>query len=145
MKIYFTFSRGYAIALCVFLLVAFSILSIASDGRPSITLENEAQRAAFLNQDGFEVGDPENVKTVTVPVKFDGDYKTFSDILSSGGYDLENYKGKSLTEYTYSTDDGLIIHIITDDEKLVGAHCVNLESGSIHPLAGEKIGTDTAG
>lgn len=145
MRIYFTFSRGYALVLCWFLLIAFSVLSIASDSKPKVTLENEAQRASFIKQYEILAGDPLTVKNVTVPLSFDRDFEQYSNILKSGGYDLDEYKGKCLTEYTYSAEDGLRIYILTDGEKLVGAHCIDLKNGSIHLLAGEKIGTDKTG
>ncbi len=137
MKIYFTFSRGYALALCLFLLVAFSFLSIASESAPKTALDNEGQRALFLEQYGLNVGDPLSIKTVTVPLEFDEEYKKFNAALISGGYDINSYKGSNLTEYTYNTGESIVVHLLLDEGILVGADCVNLESGSIHPLAGE--------
>lgn len=145
MKIYFTFSKSYALALCVFLLVAFSFLCTVSENKPQIKLESEAKRVLFLSGCGFKAGDPITVKTVTVPADFDEAYKCLDDALRLGGYDIGAYKGKQLTEYTYLAENDFIIHIIEDNEKLVGAVCVNFENGGIYPLAGEKIGTDKAG
>ena len=137
MKIYFAFSKSYAVVLCLFLLVAFFFLSVASSNLPKITLENEGQRVSFLEQHGFSVGDPFSIKTVTVPLDFDSEYKKISNSLLFCGYDINNYKGRNLTEYTYYLENNIMIHLIMDNEILVGANCVNLKSGSIHPLAGE--------
>lgn len=137
MKIYFTFSRGYTIILCVLLLIAFSVLSIASNSSQKITVENEAQRVLFLEQYGFIVGEPISVKTITVPLHFDSEYSEYNEKLKSGGYDHSKYKGMNLIEYTYHSNDGQILYLISDQGKLVSAHCLNLENFGIHPLAGE--------
>lgn len=137
MKIYFTFSKSYIKVLCLFLLAAFSFLSVASGNIPKTTLENEKQRAMFLEQYGFCVDDPVSVKAVTVPLLFNDDYEKFYNALKVGGYDIDSFKGRKLTEYTYYAENSNLIHLLMDDKILVGADCVNLDNGSIHPLAGE--------
>ena len=124
MKIYFSFSKAYSVVLCVFLLVAFSFLAVASCSQPKITLETEGERAAFHKTYGFNVGDPDYVKTFYVPAKGEIDEK------------LYGYKGCFLTEYFYSFDDYLKIRIITEGEELADAYCIDLCSGSIYSLEG---------
>lgn len=145
MKVYFMFSKGYALALCIFLLIAFSFLAVAGGGTPKVSLSTEAERAGFIKQYGYTVEDPVTVKTITVPTVMNGEHEKYAQILKKGGFDISLYKGRTLTEYTYMIDDEIVFHLLLDKENLVGADCCIMSAGGIHTLAGDKIGTDKAG
>ena len=134
MKIYFAFTRSYAISLCVILLVAFSVLSIAGNNKNDIVLESEAQRAAFINQNGFIANDPISVKSIIVPLSRDKNYDNFYKAYASCGYDLSDYMGKALTEYTYLLKGNFTVHILMDNNKLVGADYCDLFSQTVVPI-----------
>lgn len=145
MKVYFMFSKVYALALCIFLLTAFSFLAVAGGSIPKVALVTEAERAGFIKQYGYTVGDPVTVKTITVPAVMDDEYEKYAQILKKGGFDISLYKGKTLTEYTYMMENEIVFHLLLDKENLVGADCCIMSTGSIHTLAGDKIGTDKTG
>ena len=95
MKICFSFSKNYALFLCVFILICFFVFSVASSGRSDVVLENEMVRENYLIRKGFAVDEPFSVKEI-----------------------VKN--GEAYTEYTYITEDKTIIRLEFDKEKLVG-------------------------
>ncbi len=63
--------------------------------------DNEA-RVKYLKSLGWEVEQtPNSEDTVTVPEQFDEIYTHYNSLQKECGFDLENYKGKNLSRYTY--------------------------------------------
>lgn len=66
---------------------------------PAMTV---AERASFLRSFGWEITDePLETSTVTIPSEFGRVYESYNDVQRAQGYNLERYKGKSVTRYTY--------------------------------------------
>ena len=95
MKVYFSFTKGYALGLCFFALVAFSTFAIVSNGNICLKLGNELSRENYLKSKGYSVSESFSVKNIVID-------------------------GESFTEYTYITEDRKIIRLNFDGEKLVG-------------------------
>lgn len=65
-------------------------------------IKTEEDRAAFLSQFGWEIGDaPVEQTDVTVPAEFDKILKSYNEVQKQQGLDLTKYKGKTVTRYTY--------------------------------------------
>ena len=65
-------------------------------------IKTEEDRASFLAQFGWEIGDAPTEQTdVTVPAEFDKILKSYNEVQKQQGLDLTKYKGKTVTRYTY--------------------------------------------
>ena len=104
MKVYVSFSRGYALALCCFALISFSVLAIASNGKSYTKIENEISRENYLRTKGYSVSEPFTVKNIVL-------------------------NGENFTEYTYITNDKNIIRLTFDGNNLVGEHYDRYKTG----------------
>ena len=63
---------------------------------------------------------------LTIPQEFDSVYKNYNEIQKSIGLDLENYKGRAATRYTYviknfpeKTDDTVYANILCVESEIV--------------------------
>lgn len=95
MKLYVSFSRGYAFGLCLFALVSFAVLAVAGNGKTYKVFENELSREYYIKSKGYSVTEPFTVKNIVVD-------------------------GEGFTEYTYIAKDKTIIRLCFDGVKLVG-------------------------
>ena len=65
-------------------------------------VKTNEDRIAFLSQFGWETeGEAFEKQTVTVPDKFNKVFKGYNEIQKTQGLDLEKYKRKEITRYTY--------------------------------------------
>lgn len=122
MKVVFSFSKSYALSILLFLLITFFIMSVAGNYKTYTVLENEYQREAYVENYGFLVDEPVTVKEIT-----DFSYcPKFSD-----------FYGKTITEYTYNSNDKYFIRLFMFDNILAGADYIDLNSGTVNVLDGE--------
>ncbi len=136
MKVYLTCSRTM---LSVFLSVVLAVLMLCSftygfETAPKLT--SEAQRQAFLEQLGFSsCGDPVFVDEITVPWEFPAVYRRYNDLQLSAGYNLMNFRGQTLTQYTYAYSDTIYIHLLFSNGEVVGGDiCDPALNGQMWPL-----------
>ena len=81
----------------------FSSVYITKQNKPEILNqkgETYAQRVAFLKQFGWECGEEESIKDTIIPNEFDNVYTSYNNIQLTLGFDLSNYKGKTVKLYT---------------------------------------------
>ena len=104
MKVYFSLSYGYALVLCFFAVISFSVMAIAGNGKTNIVIENELSREYYLKSKGYSVSEPFTVKNIVI-------------------------NGENLTEYTYITKDKIIIRLDFDGYKLVGEQYDRYKTG----------------
>ena len=65
-------------------------------------VKNNTDRIAFLAQFGWECSESATEEvTMTIPKEFDKIMKTYNEVQKQQGLDLEKYKGKDVTRYTY--------------------------------------------
>ena len=57
--------------------------------------------AVFRNMGYVPSKEPIEVVEITIPIKWDGVYNTYNALQKEGGFDLEPWKGKTCTRYTY--------------------------------------------
>ncbi len=104
----FAVAAFFAIAGAVFLLPDYdseSTAYVSADGNETISfkgIKTEEDRLEFIHSFGIEV-DPvpiEEYKT-KVPKNFDAVYNEYNIIQKAQGLNLEKYKGKKITRYTY--------------------------------------------
>lgn len=95
MKVYLSFSKGYALGLSFFALLSFCVLAVAGNAKVDTIIENELSRQYYLKSKGYVVNEPSTVKNIVI-------------------------NGEYFTEYTYVSDDKTIIRLNFDEDKLVG-------------------------
>ena len=83
-------------------LILILIKGLSGNGKtPSCdTLEG---RKSYLRSYGWEIdASSENAKIVTIPSEFGKVMEEYCSLQKSQGFDLEKYKGKECTQYTYT-------------------------------------------
>ncbi len=93
-----------------FLLCAFIIMAANRDALPrsspsvpqSGRLITNDDRLAYIASLGWDVSpDPEESKEVLLPETFDDVYSQYNELQATQGFDLKNYSGKKVEQYTY--------------------------------------------
>jgi len=103
-------------------------------------IKNDEDRIAFLKQFGWEVNPVAvEVKETKIPREFDKVFSTYNEIQKRQGLDLESYKGKSITRYTYEItnydgyDGTVYANVIIYKNKVIGGDvCTADVEGFIH-------------
>lgn len=90
--------------------------------------ETNEQRVAILERLGHQVEEePLEVKEARIPDEFDQVYQQYNEIQKKAGFDLEKYRGKPVTIYTYqiinsqkSPEESVLAHLIVYDGQVIG-------------------------
>ena len=87
------------------------------------------KRNDFISNLGYKV-DEENVsvKVITIPYVFSDVYKNYNDIQKTSGYNLEEYRGKKVTLYTYCSDnmdEKFVINLLVFNGEIIGGDIYN--------------------
>ncbi|MBR2278281.1 MAG: DUF4830 domain-containing protein [Eubacterium sp.] len=90
-----------------------------------VSCATEKERAAYLASLGWEF-DSTTAKDITIPASFNQVYENYNALQKEHGFDLEPYKGKAATIYTYNITnyrDGkkVIANLLVCDGKLIAA------------------------
>ncbi len=73
-----------------------------AEGVEQTSAKDEGEMVRFLAGFGWEVEEkPSDTATVVIPQEFDKIFTTYNQLQGRQGFDLANYKGKSVTRYTY--------------------------------------------
>ena len=134
MKVYFMFSKKYAISLCVLVLIASIFLSAFSQSRVKVGAENEAERSGYLLKLGYECSEPVAIKEVNIPAEFDGNFEKLNAVVKKSGFDLSVYKGETVELYTYLYDKHKQINMFVYKGYLIGSYITDLQNVQIYPL-----------
>ena len=146
-------SIKFKILICIFfsLLVLGTVLSIDNfmnmntavskvSGRYNINAEDNKARVRFLGQFNLKVT-PEPIETaqIKIPTQFNKVYENYNKIQKENGLNLENYKGKTCTKYTYGVlnykdrPDGVRANIFVFENKVIAGDICSLEiDGFMH-------------
>lgn len=97
-----------------------------------------AIRVSYLERLGYSVEDTNmSYKQITIPQEFSDVYLKYNDIQKKAGFDLQNYKGKKATVYTYPIqhDENVNVTLIVCDGVIIGGDIAEtLVSGEMKPL-----------
>ena len=115
---------GAVVVVAVVLALVFS-----GNGDGGFDGETLEQRMNFLKSLGLEA-DPESerVKDVVIPEEFDEIFENYNALQKKAGFDLEEYKGKTVKKYTYKIlnyptaekDDIIMSDLLVLDGKIIG-------------------------
>lgn len=107
-----------------------------------LAMSSNAQRVEFLNKQGWIVKpDPLSKEEITVPSDFEGAYAEYAELQKSQGFDLEKYKGKPATLFTYQVlnypdhPENVVATLVVSSDKLIGGDVsMTGEGGFTEPL-----------
>lgn len=139
MKIYCTFTKSYALMLCVTLLICFSFLGSVSVEGGTISLENEEERSSFISSCGFFEPVSQESKGIVIPVEFSKELENYSSKMQKGGYSISRYRGREAMLYTYYFSDS-IVHLLCLEDELLCADYFSISDNEIYPLKVRKNG-----
>lgn len=100
---------------------------------------SEADIAAFLASYGWEVGiKAVNIDEVSIPVEFGEVYEQYNEIQLKNGYDLSEYRGETVTKYTFTvtnfdvggdTSLNAEAHVLVFDGRIIGGDVCSTDLG----------------
>ncbi len=136
--------RNIAALILVFVaIVGFVFLlmhSSESSGGKEIICSSESSVADYITSFGLEIGEVK-IDEVVIPDVFNDVYNNYNDIQKSQGFDLELYKGETVSRYTYRVlnyhiaDINVFAEVLLFDEKVIAADIYTTEvDGFISPL-----------
>lgn len=115
-----------------------SELAVLASGKTSVN------RIEFLKSFGWEISSNVSEESVTIPLEFGKIYEDYNNLQRSQGYDLRDFKGKTVTKYTYevinypySGDNDLPINVVANilvyENKIIGGDICSMElAGFLH-------------
>ncbi len=110
----------FIIALAVLAVVLF-IKNLTNDNK--VILDTEAARQEFLRSLGWQISEePIDVRAVTVPNEWNEVFEEYNSIQKQQGFDLEKYRGKNATVYTYEVynyegkPENMVANLMTDED-----------------------------
>lgn len=107
-----------------------------------LAMSSNAQRVEFLNKQGWIVKpDPLSREEITVPSDFEGVYAEYAALQESQGFNLEKYKGKPATLFTYQVlnypdyPENVVATLVVSSDRLIGGDIsMKGEGGFTEPL-----------
>lgn len=123
----------FALVLVIFLVpdyAASNMTAAAAEIQAGISFDKvktESDRVKFLEQFGWEVGgEAIESEEIVLPDEFDRVMRSYNELQKSQGFNLEKYKGKTLTRYTYEIknypdyDGTVFANVIVYKNRVVG-------------------------
>ncbi len=140
MKIYITFTKGKTVVLfaLVILLIAVGVRLSAAANKNINGVDNPS-RISFISNLGLNVEDTYDEKEITIPMEFSDVYKRYNSVQIEAGFNLEKYKGKKATVYSYrEKDTDRIIDLIVCNGEIIGGDISETSlNGNMKPLKKE--------
>lgn len=109
------------------LAVIWLVSGFSGSSEPAVSTKEE--RMAFLKALGWEA-DPESEteKDVIIPEVFDEIYESYNELQKKAGYDLADYKGKTVKKFSYiilnypsaEKDDIIKLDLLVLDGRVIG-------------------------
>lgn len=121
---------GAVLALTGLIVIALTFVSNHNgkpvDAKAEISCATEDERKNYLKSLGYEFSEQPESKEIIIPESFNEVYGEYNEIQKKQGFDLEEYKGKTATLYTYKItnykgNDNVIADLMVADGKLIGA------------------------
>ena len=135
----------FAVITAIAILIVKNGLMTDNKPAPRILSEN-TDRVLFLAECGWlSDEEPKSIQEIIIPSEFNEIYSEYNDIQLSQGFDLNDYKGKTVTKYVYGNrnypeSEYVNATLLIFEDKLVGGDITLLESGKTLPLFSKKNG-----
>lgn len=114
-------------AVVISLILIGQLMSIKAYG---IDASTNAKRVMYITGLGLDISEtPTDVKTVLIPQDFSDVYKRYNDLQKKAGFDLTNYRGKSIEIYTYplANDSETVVHLMVYKHNVIGGDIASLK------------------
>ena len=114
-------------------------------GEYSTAISDTFSTEDFLAQFGIQVSkDTEEATRVTIPSEFNKIYENYNALQQSQGLDLEEYKGKIATKYTYSVtnstaDTEVSCNVIVCENKVIAGDLCTAELNGTMTALTDKV------
>ena len=113
----------------------------AQEKTAAYRMTNETQRQQFIKDLGWKVSDEyDTCRIVIIPEEFDEVYKNYNDLQKQQGFDLTEYKGRTVEIYSYPVynyegEQNVMMNLMICDGMLIGGDvcCTELD-GFMHGL-----------
>ena len=110
------------------------------------SMSSNAERVDFLNKQGWIVKpDPISTEEITIPAEFNEIYERYDEFQDEQGFDLDDYKGRKATIYTYAVlnypdhAENVVANMIIANNRLIaGEVTLNEENGFTVPLVSKS-------
>lgn len=121
---------GAILAITGAIVILLTFISNHSEKAEKVTAEiscqSENERTSYLTSLGWSFDENAQEKQITIPSDFNQVYENYNKIQKEQGFDLEKYKGKEATLYTYKITNyknnaRVIADLLICDGKLIGA------------------------
>jgi len=104
-------------------------------------LNSQSTAAKYVEKLGWQIDrNPIETAEVNIPAQFDNVYKNYNAIQKEAGFDLEDYKGKTVTRYTFSIknyygEQGVRADVLMYNNKVIGGDIMTVAiDGFMVPL-----------
>lgn len=113
------------------------------------SMSSNVQRVDFLNRQGWIVNpEPVSTEEITIPSEFNEIYERYDEFQDEQGFDLDDYKGKKATIYTYKVlnypeyPENVVANMIIANNRLIaGEVTLNEENGFTVPIISKNTQT----
>lgn len=130
------------IAFSLMLLCAFLIEGLVINSINNRDIRNPSERIDFLESIGVKVdADSLYEEEIKIPTNFSDVYKQYNNLQKSAGFNLEEYKGITVTKYSYKVldADNLFVNMLCYKGRVIGGDISStVLGGEIWPLCKEK-------
>ena len=139
MKFYLLLSKRNLLIFIALLLIIFFIAgNIYSSKLSVLDGSTNAKRVNFIARLGYEI-DENSVKTkdVTIPTDFGDVYNEYNKLQKKAGFDLYDYKGKTVKVFTYTLlyREDTELHLIVYEGRIIGGDIASVMlGGEMKPL-----------
>jgi len=106
-----------------------------------VPLNSQSVAAKYVEKLGWQIDrNPIETAEVHIPVQFDNVYNNYNAIQKEAGFNLENYKGKDVTRYTFSIknyygEQGVRADVLMYNDKVIGGDIMTVAiNGFMVPL-----------
>lgn len=140
MKIYITFTKGRTIALFALMILLIAVgVRLTSAVNKNINGSNNESRIDYISNLGLKVEHTPQEKEIKIPAEFSDVYKRYNALQKQVGFNLEEYRGKKATVYSYyELNTNRIVNIIVCDGEIIGGDISEtILNGNMKPLKKE--------
>lgn len=100
--------------------------SASTSAAAPVSCTTAKERQDYIESLGYDTDGKESSKQITIPSTFNDVYNQYNDIQKQQGFDLTQYKGRTVTLYTYNitnykNKDNIIADLMVSDGTLIGA------------------------
>ena len=116
------------------LLLAVTFVNRLTD-QNKIILEDIPAQNAFLESLGWETSvEPVDIREVIIPEEWNSVFEEYNDLQKQQGFDLDRYRGKQATIYTYQIlnydgAENVVANLMVFDGKLIAGDVCSAELG----------------